>query len=350
MKKGITLIVLLGLYIFPALSQNPPQDKNWEEVFKDSFNTFYTGRWYKEHNLVKGDYNPNEGKFDEDQHIYYMDNVYTVNGKLVLEAKRLTDSFPCPKGSANCQYGGWHKYTSGAIVSNSKYKYGYFEIYAQLPSGTSFFPAFWLWNSDSTPNYWYNEIDIMEANGCEPVWTSCNYWCEFDYPKKHDPKELSAKNNCDYADGNYHWYGVEWDSDRITWYVDRVSVRQIPNNLWGIGIQNPLVIIINLALFPPSWNKCLLDTTLFPAYMYIDYVNIYHLKEDRTGIINACNYNFDLYDNRVKRNITIGGQGCGNTIENGKNITLRAAEFIQINGEFTVEPGAEFYMDVNEFY
>jgi beta-glucanase (GH16 family) len=348
MKKGITLIVLLGLYIFPALSQNPPQDKNWEEVFKDSFNTFYTGRWYKEHNLVKGDYNPNEGKFDEDQHIYYMDNVYTVNGKLVLEAKRLTDSFPCPKGSANCQYGGWHKYTSGAIVSNSKYKYGYFEIYAKLPSGTVFWPAFWLWNANKIPpNCFYNEIDIMEANGCEPNWVSSNFQATFDCEERDRD---AIHHTCNYSDGNYHWFGVEWNRDKITWYVDRVSVRQIPNNLWGIGIQNPLVIIINLALFPPSWNKCLLDTTLFPAYMYIDYVNIYHLKEDRTGIINACNYNFDLYDNRVKRNITIGGQGCGNTIENGKNITLRAAEFIQINGEFTVEPGAEFYMDVNEFY
>ncbi len=348
MKKGITLIVLLGLYIFPALSQNPPQDKNWEEVFKDSFNTFYTGRWYKEHNLVKGDYNPNEGKFDEDQHIYYMDNVYTVNGKLVLEAKRLTDSLPCPKGSANCQYGGWHKYTSGAIVSNSKYKYGYFEIYAKLPSGTVFWPAFWLWNANKIPpNCFYNEIDIMEANGCEPNWVSSNFQATFDCEERDRD---AIHHTCNYSDGNYHWFGVEWNRDKITWYVDRVSVRQIPNNLWGIGIQNPLVIIINLALFPPSWNKCLLDTTLFPAYMYIDYVNIYHLKEDRTGIINACNYNFDLYDNRVKRNITIGGQGCGNTIENGKNITLRAAEFIQINGEFTVEPGAEFYMDVNEFY
>jgi len=343
MKKGITLIVLLGLYIFPALSQNPPQDKNWEEVFKDSFNTFYTGRWYKEHNLVKGDYNPNEGKFDEDQHIYYMDNVYTVNGKLVLEAKRLTDSLPCPKGSANCQYGGWHKYTSGAIVSNSKYKYGYFEIYAQLPSGTSFFPAFWLWNSDSTPNYWYNEIDIMEANGCEPVWTSCNYWCEFDYPKKHDPKELSAKNNCDYADGNYHWYGVEWDSDRITWYVDRVSVRQIPNNLWGIGIQNPLSIIINLSLFPPTWGKCPLNDSLLPNYMYIDQANVYKLKYECDSIVNEI-HNYDEFYYAVKKSISLSSVS---SLFSGENVSLRATDYIELESGFEVPYGAELYLDIN---
>ena len=121
-------------------------------------------------------------------------------------------------------------------------------------------------------------------------------------------------------------------------------------NMVNPGIIDSVMIILNFAIYPFDPHYKPDDNTPFPAYMYIDYVNIYHLKEDRTGIINACNYNFDLYDNRVKRNITIGGQGCGNTIENGKNITLRAAEFIQINGEFTVEPGAEFYMDVNEFY
>ncbi|MDD2688411.1 MAG: glycoside hydrolase family 16 protein, partial [Bacteroidales bacterium] len=212
MKKEFILIVLEGCFVFSVFSQNPPQDKNWEEVFKDSFNTFYTGRWYREHNLVKGDYKPNEGKFDEDPHIYYMDNVYTANGKLVLEAKRLTDSLPCPKGSANCQYGGWHKYTSGAIVSNNKYKYGYFETYAQLPSGTSFFPAFWLWNANDTPpNCFYNEIDIMEADGCDPNWVSSNFQATFNCLQK---KRNAIHHTCNYTDGSYHWYGVEWDSDK----------------------------------------------------------------------------------------------------------------------------------------
>lgn len=39
MKKGLITIVLAGLIIFPAFSQNPPQDKNWEAVFVDSFDT-----------------------------------------------------------------------------------------------------------------------------------------------------------------------------------------------------------------------------------------------------------------------------------------------------------------------
>ena len=38
MKKGIMILVIAGLFIIPAWSQNPPVDKNWEAVFQDDFN------------------------------------------------------------------------------------------------------------------------------------------------------------------------------------------------------------------------------------------------------------------------------------------------------------------------
>jgi len=43
MKKGYIIIILVGLFLFPVFSQHPPQDKNWEVVFEDDFNTFNTG-------------------------------------------------------------------------------------------------------------------------------------------------------------------------------------------------------------------------------------------------------------------------------------------------------------------
>ncbi len=341
MKKEFTLIVLEVCFVFSIFSQNPPQDKNWEVVFEDSFNTFNTGRWYKEHNIVKGEYNPNEGIYNEDPHIYYKDNVDTANGTLALEAKRLTDFLPCPKGSVNCQYGGWHKYTSGAIVSNNKYKYGYFEIYAQLPSGTSFFPAFWLWNANKTPpNCFYNEIDIMEANGCEPNWVSSNFQATFDCS---EIDRDAIHHTCNYADGSYHWYGVEWDSDKITWYVDRKSVRQMPNNLWGIGIQNPMSIIINLSLFPPTWGKCPLNDSLLPNYMYIDQANVYKLKYECDVIVNEI-HNYDEFYYAVKKSISLSSVS---SLFSGENVSLRATDYIELKSGFEVPDGAELYLDIN---
>jgi hypothetical protein len=52
-------------------------------------------------------------------------------------------------------------------------------------------------------------------------------------------------------------------------------------------------------------------------------------------------------NNTVKKSITIGGNGASNTIANGKNVVMRAKEFIEIKGEFTVSPGASLYLDVD---
>ncbi|OQA89609.1 MAG: Glycosyl hydrolases family 16 [Bacteroidetes bacterium ADurb.Bin234] len=183
----------------------------------------------------------------------------------------------------------------------------------------------------------------MEANGCEPVWTSCNYWCEFDYSKKHDPNELSAKNSCNYADGSYHWFGVEWDSDKITWYIDRKVVRQTVNNLWNIGIQNPLEIIINLALFPPSWNKCPLHTTLFSAYMYVAQANLYQLKYECDAIVNEI-LNYNTFNYAVKKSISLSSVS---SLFSGENVSLRATDFIELKSGFEVPEGAELYLDIN---
>ena len=343
MKKEFVLIILTLWFMDFGFAQNPPQDKNWEVVFEDNFNTFNTGRWWKEHNVVKGEYNPNKDKYDENPHIYLMENVYTSNGKLVLEAKRLANNLPCPKDSANCQYKGWHKYTSGAIVSESKYKYGYFEIYAKLPSGTAFFPAFWLWNANKTPpNCFYNEIDIMEANGCptEANWVSSNFQATFDCTTRD---RVAIKHPLNYTDGLYHWYGAEWDRDKITWYVDHKAVRQISNNLHGIGIQNPMQLIINLSLFPPTWNKCSFNDALFPAYMYVDQCNVYRLKCDKDTVVNEI-LNYNTFNYAVKKSISLSSIS---SLSSGANVSLRATDYIELKAGFEVPLGAELYLDVN---
>ena len=41
---------------------------------------------------------------------------------------------------------------------------------------------------------------------------------------------------CNYSTG-LSLYAVEWNSDKITWYVGTEKVRQITNNMDTIGIQ-----------------------------------------------------------------------------------------------------------------
>ena len=338
MKKKYILTVLVGLLNLPVFSQHPPLDQNWDIVFEDNFNTFNSALWRKD-DCIHG---------DEPQH-YIPNNVVIENGQLVLIAKN--ENYICTKPNCNCNNSTFN-YTSGQIASNYglERKYGYYEIYAKLPSYNAFFPAFWLWNASKTPpNCWYNEIDIMEAAGCVPSWVSSNYQVTFDCLEE---KRVAKRYPCNYANGSYHWYGVEWDSEKITWYVDRKTVRQIPNNGKGIGIQHSLNIYINLALYPPpntpGWEECtcyLENNDNFPAKMYVDQANGYKLKYDCNKNETINNFNdFSNYIYKVKKSITLGG---GTTLPAGSNIFLRATDYIELQNGFTVANGAELYLDNN---
>ena len=330
MKKGFILIILTVLFFAPVFGQNPPQDKNWGIIFQDDFSKFNTNRWKKTHKHIRGN-----GIYEESQ-IYDSTNIYIDNGKLVLRT-RIQNS-QCPKGS-NCHYGGRHSYTSGEIDSKITYKYGYFEIYAKLPASSGYWPAFWFWNSTGS---WYNEIDVFEAYGNRSKVVESNAHCGFGGQAS---TAIGAIEHICYYDTDYHWYGVEWNRDRITWYIDRKPVRQELNNMEGIGIQNPMYIIMNVALSSiyPGWDNQISSSTIFPNYMYVDQANVYRLKCDKNTVVNEI-LNFNTFYYAVKKSISLSN---ATTIPSGSNISLRATDFIELKSGFGVPLNSEFYLDVN---
>ena len=369
MKKRLILIILIELFIFSAFSQqfgiglppviqasqvpveHPSVDKNWKVIFQDNFDSFNTSRWYKANNMIHGTYNPDEGKKSEEPQIYMNSNVDVANGKLVLETLKLeNDSIKCPKvivpaDTVKCQYNGWHKYTSGWVQSRKKYKYGYYEIYSTMPVSDGYWAAFWLWaaqNDIPNNNCWYNEIDVFETNGCKKSVESRVHW-GFNCPHSIEGRIDEMAHEANNYDSVYRWYGVGWNSDKITWYVDKKEVRQISNNMMGIGIQNPMYIIMNVALFPPTWHCPVSINSIFPNYMHVDQSNVYSLKCDSDTPVNEI-LDFDNFNYAVKQSITLSGTS---SIPKGKRIALRATDFIELKAGFEVPAGTELYLGVH---
>lgn len=340
MKKKILLLLCLFICSFLIYAQDPSIDPNWRGIFKDKFtnNFFNTDRWIKVNNLVHG-----QSQKEEPQ-IYKYENVKVEDEKLVLEA--IAENISCPLVA--CNYNGNHKYTSGEIISVAKYKYGYFEIYAKLPNGQGVWPAFWLWSASGdtiTSGCWYNEIDIFEGIGClSDKVTSCVHW-NFDCPRLTD----STNNLPDtipvyHYSQDYHWYGLEWSANRITWYIDRQKVRSIPNDMDNIGIQNPMMIIINLALLYPS-HDCHANTnpdSNFSKKMEIDQVNMYKLKCDKNTVVNEIS-DYYSFCYAVKKSITLSG---ASQLSSGQNIFLKATDFIELRPGFEVSNGSQLSLEI----
>ena len=325
-------MVLAGFFIYPAFSQHPPQDKNWEVVFQDDFNSFNNIRW---------NINDYLHSINDPQH-YILNNVEINNGKLVFTTQK--ETYKCTKPNCNCNNGTFN-YTSGHVTSNSLYKYGYFEIYAKLPASSGYWPAFWLWNNSpgtQTSNCWYNEIDIFEAYGWKADIVESRVHWGFQCPADIYDSLEKGLHTCDYSTG-YHWYGLEWDSKQITWYVDRKIVRQVANNMDGIGIQNPMGIIINVSLSGATTGNIINSTTIFPNYMYVDQCNVYQLKCDKNTVVNEIT-NYNTFNYAVKKSISLSGVS---SLTLGQNVFLRATDYIELKDGFTIPNGAELYLDNN---
>jgi len=344
MKKILIITVLAGLLVFPALSQNPPLDKNWEAVFEDNFNTLNTARWE-----VKDHFDDFGGGYP----LYLKENTYIVNNeRLVFETKKMPTNNPycCPPQHVDqwgCKRqwltGECYQYTSGCIYSQVPYKYGYFEVYAKLPGGDGYYPTFWMHGSGTdiaNNNCWYNEIDIFEIYPCRQnsIDIAPHWW--FSCPNDDElARYTQAACNFPYT---YHWYGLEWDKDKITWYIDRKSVRQEANNMEGIGIQNAMYIILSVSLHSPNDDCPITNNSIFPNYMYIEQANVWRLRCDNVPVIEIPD--FTQYQYGVKKSISLSG---ATIIPVDSNISLRATDYIELKNGFEVPLGAEFYVDIN---
>lgn len=331
MKHSSLLIILLILFSLVLYAQHPITDANWQVVLEDDFHSFDNNIWEKEtgpHAV---------GKPDEGLTYNKPENAFILLDKLVLRTKQ--EQMIC---SPNCIYeGGIHNYTSATVTSIAEYPQGYFEIYAKLPASNGYWPGFWLWTVNEN-TCCYNEIDIFEALGGDPYTVTSNVHWDFSCPLDSNTKDIAWHFIPQRYDNYYHWYGVEWDSTSITWYIDRAPVRKVKNDYGGVGIQHDMHITMDVYLY--KWESDTVDaTTIFPNYMYIDQANVYRLKCDcGTAIVEIPN--FSNYQYGVKKSISLSG--ATHLPANG-NICLRARDFIELTNGFEVPLGTEFFADVN---
>ena len=159
-----------------------------------------------------------------------------------------------------------YKYTSGMITTYETFtqEYGYFEMRAQLPAGKGLWPAFWLLPATGA---WPPEIDAMEVLGHDM--TTLHNAVHTNQTGAHTSS--GGQTKVPDMSAGYHTYGVDWQSDYITWYFDGQLVDKEPT---PADLHQPMYIIANLAV-GGYWPGNPDSTTPFPAQMKIDYIRAY---------------------------------------------------------------------------
>lgn len=123
---------------------------------------------------------------------------------------------------------GGKNWTTGSITSKQKFKYGYFECRIKMSKATGVNNAFWLYctNPSQKSNHCF-EIDITEGHYPNESYNNIH---DLGIKEKRCNNQLSQKHLVSpNIYGAYHRYGLEWNKDTITFFIDGKMVRTEPN-------------------------------------------------------------------------------------------------------------------------
>lgn len=221
---------------------------------------------------------------------YYTDrtgptgNARIENNQLIIEARE--EDF------------GGNSYTSARITTKDKqeFLYGRFEARIKIPLGQGIWPAFWMLGNDFDIVGWPNagEIDIMENRGDQTT----TLVVAAHGPGYSGGSALTTSKVLPFVlSDNFHIYSIEWEPNRIQWYIDDIFVFEItPDSLptdttWVYDKE--FYFLLNIAVggtFPGSPDL----STSFPQQMIVDYVRVYQRQTTINNLIltksTGCNF------------------------------------------------------------
>jgi beta-glucanase (GH16 family) len=306
----ITKKILILIFIcvgFIAKSQTPSEDPNHYILdTEDNFNFFNYNLW--------GSKTPNNTWGLE---TYDASKVTASGGVLTLECEKVGNN-----------------YISGGIetVSTKAFSYGYFEIESKLPLSGIRGPwgGFWMHTGEGG----WDEIDVLEPNGCD-----CELGTQF-HSGVFATHGGTTRSYAKIYDGfpnlsnNYNKYALIWTPKYVQVLVNDEILYEIVDPLYVPS--HPMFVFLTFQIDP--WG-CAPNMSTFPTkYWRFKHFKYYRLKTDCSNGITQNNFNFSNHDYKVQKFYSLSNS----TIPNNSNIVLRATDYIELKGIFTVPLGSTF--------
>ncbi|HUV38724.1 MAG TPA: glycoside hydrolase family 16 protein, partial [Planctomycetota bacterium] len=253
----------------------------WERVWSDEFDKDGPPdktRWEFEKGFVRN------------QELQYYtsgrkENARVENGTLVIEARK--EQYPNPgyrEGSRDWRSSRrFAEYTSACLTTRGKASWtcGRIEVRAKLPRGRGVWPAIWMLGTDIDRKGWpaCGEIDIMEFVGFDPSGIHGTvHTARYNHVKG---TQKGARLTVEKPWEDFHVYAVEWDADRIDFFVDDRKYFTFRNEGTGADawpFDRDQFLLLNLAIGGSWGGQKGIDADVFPQKFIIDYVRVYRKK------------------------------------------------------------------------
>ena len=220
-------------------------------------------------------------------------NLWLQNGTLRITAQR--ENFA------------GYDYTSARIRTKDRFafRYGRVEARIKLAVGEGLWPAFWMMPENDVYGGWplSGEIDIMEASQDATYVSGAIH-----YGNRWPNNRFNSQGIVGDFGNSWHVYTVEWEPDRIRWYVDgEFFMGQLQDSWFTAAAPNDpnapfdqeFHLLLNMAVggnFVPNPTP----SSPFPKTMEVDWVRVYEQFQSPwngtpapiTGRIEAEDYDY----------------------------------------------------------
>jgi len=284
------ILALAALTPVPVQAAPPGGAAAWTQTFGDEFNDSSSGSpvdgsaWIPQpiyYNYANGGYdysnpqptpNYNPGRYNNDYSTvaYYLPENVTQSGDGFLDLTQRV-------------YGQAAPYTSKALPFSSAFlitrsfqqAYGYFEVRMKPGTQPGLDPTFWLIHNNSYP-----EIDIAEF----PSGDNINIWGTAGSGGNCVNEGVLAGNGADGAlitgtafNADFHVYGLDWEPDHMTWYIDGVAKHTTLSGNFPIP-SDPMNVVLSVQMQRDdnSWFGDPFDArAAYPNNTQVDWVRVW---------------------------------------------------------------------------
>lgn len=266
----------------PETIAAPDDGSEMHLVWHDEFNSdsLDSTKWTLRAKMRQGDI-----KNGNDEH-----NVKVEDGELVLRTWKEAD-------------GTYSTNTSVTTDGTMSYKYGYLEMYANVPFVEGCWPSFWMQSKDIHRTAPYmTEIDMFEVyNTKNTIRSDIHKWYlgtdeHYNIGGGEIYYKFKRKIN---LNNEYHLYGFGWTPEELYFTVDgKIYGRYDLSQDFGDrgdgmdGFHDPVYIIFNNFIFTEnsSWkNPPVTDETQWPITYKIDWIRLYQ-KDGEGEIFDDTGY------------------------------------------------------------
>ena len=273
MNKYILVLITSVIIIHISCMKNKTashetHSDEWKLVWEDNFDgdTLNLDNWNRQ--VVKA------GRFNDEWQRYTdsEENSFVEDGNLIIKAMHMSDRH------------GMNEYTSARLNTAQKqsWKYGKISARIKLPYGAGMWPAFWMLganideNGGDTPWPKSGEIDILKLYGSKD---NANIEANFHYADENGNHAMLGQQHFKLDSGtfadDFHIFDLEWDAQKISWSVDGIPYAEadIQDEIYS-EFHEEFFLLLNIAV-GGEWAGRPDETTIFPQYMYVDWVRVY---------------------------------------------------------------------------